>query len=112
MLTFDEIISKCDDDMRHFIECQIEHARTYMQRDNYAPRFDDITPDLFQAIGNALFNAVYPPQPQNEEEQETFNPPDGALAFYCRSCEKPRVFLRDGYHAPKCSVCGNPRHKM
>jgi hypothetical protein len=41
------------------IERMIEEARQYIQRGDYDPEYDDITPHIFEDIGRALFLALY-----------------------------------------------------
>ena len=95
MLTFSKIISSLSAEAGVFIAEHIEQARQYIQSDDYDREYDDITPHIFEEIGEALFLAVY----EYPEEPEPEPPPQPVLepseeAFYCRKCEAPQAFVK------------------
>ena len=113
MLSFDEIIAECDVGTKTFIERELEQARRYVQSGDYDPEYDDITPHIFEGIGEALFEAAYPPEPEPEiEPPAPLIPGPGEEAHYCRHCEAARIFRNTDPEWPlemNCTVCGKRR---
>ena len=112
-LKFDEIIAKCNEGAKAFIAREIEQARRYVQSGGYDPEYDDITPHIFEGIGDALFEAAYPQVPEPEQEPPApLIPGAEEEVHYCRRCEAARIFKNADPEWPlemNCAVCGKRR---
>lgn len=112
MITFDEVVAACDEHTKSFIEARFRDILEYLSKSDYDKEYDDITPHLFEEIGDALFYAVF----EDDDFREDVKPPEvptGKYIYYCTTCEAAREFIvsDDGMRV-KCGVCGKVRHSM